>query len=280
MEMGEMDFNTLLRLRLSPEEAKFDPVFVRYYWQEMLECLSSVHTHNIVHSDLKPANFVLVQGRLKLIDFGIANAIQTEETVNVHRETQVGTPSYMSPESLIDSNTSDPNASRKVGTNGPRPKLVKLGKPSDIWSLGCILFQMVYGQSPFGHIPNQMARCHAIINWQYPIEFRDRGIGDVPVPLSLLRTMKRCLNRDQHVRPTCEELLSFSDPFLFPVETPQGSLPISEDLLGRIVQSVVARCRERMPTDAEAMSVWPQAYWNSVAKASGKDPRSLRSSTS
>ncbi|KAH7026478.1 kinase-like domain-containing protein [Microdochium trichocladiopsis] len=280
MEMGEMDFNTLLRIRLSPEEAKFDPVFVRYYWQEMLECLSAVHAHDIVHSDLKPANFVLVQGRLKLIDFGIANAIQTEETVNVHRETQVGTPSYMSPESLIDSNTADPNASRRVGTNGVRPKLVKLGKPSDIWSLGCILFQMVYGQSPFGHIPNQMARCHAIINWQYPIEFRDRGIGDVPVPLSLLRTMKRCLNRDQHVRPTCQELLSFSDPFLYPVETPQGSLPISEDLLGRIVQSVVARCRERMPTDAEAMSVWPQAYWNSVAKASGKDPRSLRASTS
>ncbi|KXJ92008.1 putative Serine/threonine-protein kinase mph1 [Microdochium bolleyi] len=280
MEMGEMDFNTLLRLRLSPEDAKFDPVFVRYYWQEMLECLSAVHAHNIVHSDLKPANFVLVQGRLKLIDFGIANAIQTEETVNVHRETQVGTPSYMSPESLIDSNTADPNASRRVGTNGPRPKLVKLGKPSDIWSLGCILFQMVYGQSPFGHIPNQMARCHAIINWQYAIEFRDRGIGDVPVPTSLLRTMKRCLNRDQHVRPTCEELLSYTDAFLYPVETPSGSLPISEDLLGRIVQSVVARCRERMPTDAEAMSVWPQAYWNSVAKASGKDPRSFRASAS
>ncbi len=44
-----------------------------------------------------------MRGRLKLIDFGIANAIQTDETVNVHRETQVGTPNYMSPESLMDS---------------------------------------------------------------------------------------------------------------------------------------------------------------------------------
>ncbi|KAI1275990.1 kinase-like domain-containing protein [Xylaria sp. FL0933] len=273
MEMGELDLNTLLRQRFSPENAKFDPVFVRYYWQEMLECLAAVHAYDIVHSDLKPANFVVVKGRLKLIDFGIANAIQTEETVNVHREAQVGTPNYMSPESLIDSNTAD-SGGRKISTNPTRPKLMKLGKASDIWSLGCILFQMVYGTPPFGHIPNQMARCHAIINWQYDIEFRDRGIGDVPVPASLLRTMKRCLTRDQRLRPTCEELLAPNDPFLYPIETPEGSLPITEELLSRIIQSVVTRCRERMPTEAEVLSVWPQAYWGSVAKAIGQDAKS------
>ncbi|KAF2964287.1 hypothetical protein GQX73_g9301 [Xylaria multiplex] len=274
MEMGELDLNTLLRRRFSPENARFDPAFVRYYWQEMLECLAAVHAYDIVHSDLKPANFVLVQGRLKLIDFGIANAIQTEETVNVHREAQIGTPNYMSPESLIDSNTAD-SGGRRISTNPTRPKLMKLGKPSDIWSLGCILFQMVYGTPPFGHIPNQMARCHAIINWQYEIEFRDRGIGGVPVPASLLRTMKRCLSRDQRLRPTCEELLASTDPFLYPIETSDGSLPITEELLGRIIQSVVTRCRERMPTEAEVLSVWPQAYWGSVAKAIGHDVKSV-----
>ncbi|KAI1375592.1 kinase-like protein [Hypoxylon crocopeplum] len=280
MEMGELDFNTLLRLRLSPENARFDPVFVRFYWQEMLECLASVHAHDIVHSDLKPANFVVVQGRLKLIDFGIANAIQTDETINVHRETQVGTPSYMSPESLIDSNAADATGKRiNSMSNPPRPKLMKLGKPSDIWSLGCILFQMVYGTPPFGHIPNQMARCHAIINWQYEIEFRERGVGGAPVPPSLLRTMKRCLTRDLHLRPTCEELLSRSDPFLYPVEAPEGHLPITEELLGRIIQSVVTRCRERMPTEAEALSIWPQAYWGSVAKAVGRDVGTLASTS-
>ncbi|KAJ3552144.1 hypothetical protein NPX13_g11182 [Xylaria arbuscula] len=275
MEMGEMDLNTLLRQRYSPENAKFDPVFVRYYWQEMLECMAAVHAHDIVHSDLKPANFVLVKGRLKLIDFGIANAIQTEETVNVHREAQVGTPNYMSPESLIDFNTADSNG-RQVNNHSTLPRLWKLGKASDVWSLGCILFQMVYGTPPFGHIPNQMTRCQAIMNWEYEIEFRDRGMGDVPVPASLLRTMKRCLSRDQRLRPTCEDLLAPTDPFLYPVETPEGSLPISEELLSRIIQSVVSRCRERMPTEAEVLSVWPQAYWSSVAKAIGQDTKSTQ----
>ncbi|OAQ91758.1 TTK protein kinase [Purpureocillium lilacinum] len=261
MEMGELDLNKLLTSRQNPEAAKFDPVFVRCYWKEMLECLQSVHQYDIVHSDLKPANFVLVRGRLKLIDFGIANAIQTDETVNVHRETQIGTPNYMSPESLMDSN--NPRGGRLPG----RPKLMKLGKPSDIWSLGCILYQMVYGLPPFGHIANQMARCQAIINWDHHIDFPSRAMGGVPVPPSLLRTMRRCLNRDIHMRPTCEELLHETDPFLYPAELTDKALPIDEELLGRIIQSVVTRCRERMPTEAESMSVWPQAYWASIRKA-------------
>ncbi|KAH7326632.1 kinase-like domain-containing protein [Stachybotrys elegans] len=261
MEMGELDFNILMKERQSSEYAKLDVVFVRLYWKEMLECLQAVHQHDVVHSDLKPANFVLVKGQLKLIDFGIANAIQTEETVNVHRETQIGTPNYMSPESLMDSNQQ--SGSRLPG----RPKLMKLGKPSDVWSLGCILYQMVYGVPPFGHIATPLGKCQAIINWDHVIEFPSRGMGGVLVPPSLIRTMKRCLNRDQHMRPTCEELLYDTDPFLYPMELGDKALPMDEEMLGRIIQSVVTRCRERMPTEAESMSVWPQAYWTSVKKA-------------
>ncbi|KAH7137312.1 kinase-like domain-containing protein [Dactylonectria estremocensis] len=261
MEMGELDMNKLLGTRHSSETAKFDPAFVRFYWKEMLECLQAVHEHDIVHSDLKPANFVLVKGQLKLIDFGIANAIQTDETVNVHREAQIGTPNYMSPESLMDSN--NPRGGRMPG----HQKLMKLGKPSDVWSLGCILYQMVYGFTPFSHISNQLSKCQAIINWNHPIDFPSHGMGGSSVPPSLIRTLRRCLSRDQHMRPTCEELLYETDPFLYPVELTDKAMPMDEELLGRIIQSVVSRCRERMPTEAESISVWPQAYWASVKKA-------------
>lgn len=55
----------------------------------MLEAVQAVHEQKVVHSDLKPANFVLVKGRLKIIDFGIAKAI-ANDTVNIQRDVQVG----------------------------------------------------------------------------------------------------------------------------------------------------------------------------------------------
>jgi serine/threonine-protein kinase TTK/MPS1 len=282
MEQGELDLNRLLGSRQNHEGAKMDPVFVRYYWKEMLECVAAVHAHDIVHSDLKPANFVLVQGRLKLIDFGIANAIQTDETVNVHRETQVGTPNYMSPESLMDTAqyafTASHNGRFHVPPSLSRsgPKLMKLGKLSDVWSLGCILYQMVYGNPPFAHIANQISRCQAIINWNHVIDFPSRGLAGVPLPPSLLRTMQACLTRDQTQRPSCDRLLSKSDPFLYPQEYDADEigaggnskvLPITEEVLGRIIASVVSRCKERLPTEDEYLSAWPGAYFSSVQKA-------------
>jgi len=53
-----------------------------------MQAVHVIHEEKIVHSDLKPANFVLVRGQLKLIDFGIANAI-ANDTTNIQRDHQV-----------------------------------------------------------------------------------------------------------------------------------------------------------------------------------------------
>ena len=54
----------------------------------MLEAVNTIHEERVVHSDLKPANFLLVRGSLKLIDFGIAKAISSD-TTNIQRDSQV-----------------------------------------------------------------------------------------------------------------------------------------------------------------------------------------------
>ncbi|EHK99263.1 putative Serine/threonine-protein kinase mph1 [Glarea lozoyensis 74030] len=248
MELGELDMKKVLDIRNKNEQPKFDPTFVRYYWKEMLECIQAIHHHDVVHSDLKPANFVVVKGRLKLIDFGIANAIETDETVNVHRENQIGTPNYMSPESLIDYNAKPDSRGR------------------------CILYQLTYGRPPFDHIALMLPRCQAIINFNYAIDYPAVGVGNVPVPAGLIKTMKKCLERDQFKRPTATELLSDNDPFLNPIDFDDSALPITEELLGRIFLSVAAQMKNRTPTEMELSKVWPQGYFDKLRRnlAEGK----------
>ena len=55
----------------------------------LLQAVQTIHEARIVHSDLKPANFLMVEGQLKLIDFGIAKAISSD-TTSIARESQVG----------------------------------------------------------------------------------------------------------------------------------------------------------------------------------------------
>jgi serine/threonine protein kinase len=70
---------------------------------QILGVVQTIHD-KIVHSNLKPANFMLIKGSLKLIDFGISKAI-TNDTRNIYRECQAGTLNYMRPESAKETGT-------------------------------------------------------------------------------------------------------------------------------------------------------------------------------
>ncbi|KAM9676288.1 dual specificity protein kinase TTK isoform 1-T2 [Dama dama] len=186
MECGNIDLNTWLKKKksISPWERKS-------YWKNMLEAVYTIHQHGIVHSDLKPANFLIVDGMLKLIDFGIANQMQPD-TTSIVKDSQVGTVNYMPPEAIKDMSTSRENGKSKS----------KISPKSDVWSLGCILYYMTYGKTPFQHIINQISKLHAIIDPNHEIEFPDIPEKD------LQDVLKHCLIRDPKQRISIPELLA------------------------------------------------------------------------
>ncbi|CAO3607243.1 unnamed protein product [Cunninghamella echinulata] len=198
MELGDIDFLTILK-----DQSKIEPLnmnFVRYYWGQMLLAVKEWHDISVVHKDLKPPNFILKRGRLKLIDFGASIALKTKKAETSDRT--IGTVNYMAPETLC----------------SPRG-LSEAGLPSDIWSLGCILYEMIYFKPPL-HKFNDSTKKHILIGRKHNIEFRSHidwiSPNDPSIHKSVYTTyidddaiicMKSCLNYNPKERPTIDQLL-------------------------------------------------------------------------
>ena len=194
MECGEQDLAQALQRKQVRS--------LRGVWKAMIDAVQVVHEKRVVHGDLKPANFLMVNKELKLIDFGIAKRIESNDTTNIVRDNAIGTLNYMAPEAF-------------VGNQGPRRGNdgLKLGRQSDIWSLGCILYQMVYGRPPFHAFKNAIQKMQAITNREHKIEFPATGPAG-NVEKDLIDVMKRTLERDPARRPTIPELRQH--PWLVP----------------------------------------------------------------
>mmetsp|Transcript_15007 Transcript_15007/g.22900 ORF Transcript_15007/g.22900 Transcript_15007/m.22900 type:complete len:460 (+) Transcript_15007:458-1837(+) len=189
MEIGEVDLNNVLQQKVLQSnygngkgEPKLNINFIRLTWQQMLSAVHSIHEERIIHGDLKPANFLFVRGTLKLIDFGIAKAIQSEDTTNIYRDSQIGTLNYMSPEAILDTGSESGEARMKIG------------RASDIWSLGCILYQMLFGRTPFASL-HMIQKLQAIVNPAHKIDFS----GDADE--AAVDAVKKCLRRTPENRP-------------------------------------------------------------------------------
>ena len=136
--------------------------------------LAAVHEAGVVHRDLKPAN-VLVErgGRVVITDFGIARGVQSSDAT-LHTGGLLGTPAYMSPEQISGESVE---------------------APSDLYSLGLMVFEMLTGKLPFsGDTP--MATAMARLHRPLP-DMR----SDSAIPTSVAPLLERLLAREVAGRP-------------------------------------------------------------------------------
>ena len=130
--------------RLSVERALF-------LARHIADALAAAHDERIVHRDLKPDNIFVLSTRagtaaqpIKIVDFGIAKLLDPDTRHNRHKTRTgsiVGTPVYMSPEQC-----------RGVG---------EIDHRTDIYSLGCMLFEMLVGRPPFTQEGfGELIQCH------------------------------------------------------------------------------------------------------------------------
>ncbi len=175
-------------LKYIKNRSKFNISDVQSLFSQIIAGYKHLLKQNIVHRDIKSANILLSddQKTIKFIDFGLSKILSTKgypEGSNDLNQTICGSPLYMAPELLNHQ---------------------KYDSKSDIWSIGVLLYEMVYGVTPFH-------QCKAILTLKqtiqentikYPNVLSDGSI----IPNYLITLMNRLLEPDPLYRITWKEL--------------------------------------------------------------------------
>lgn len=123
---------------------------------------------------------------------------------------------------------------------------LKLGRSSDVWSLGCILYQLVYGRPPFAHL-TMVKKIQCIGDARYEIPFEN--ITDD----ALLHVMRSCLQRNPKKRPTIPQLLQH--PYLTGDHVGGNgggaAAGMSEELMLRLIDQVLGSGLTRDSSDVD-----------------------------
>ncbi|MFF0414188.1 protein kinase [Kitasatospora sp. NPDC004745] len=141
----------------------------------LAEALTAVHGRGLVHRDVKPSNVLLALDGPRLIDFGIARALDAA-TVLTQSGFLVGSPGYLSPE--------------QAGG-------LRAGPASDVFSLGAVLAFAATGAAPFGSAVSAPVLIYRVLHEDPDIPLEDAGLRAI---------LADCLARDPDRRPTPAQL--------------------------------------------------------------------------
>ena len=185
--------------------------------RDVAEALAHAHERNVVHRDIKPENILIERatGRALVTDFGIGRAIQQSSDISALTSTglTLGTPTYMSPE--------------QAAADG------SLDGMSDIYSLGCVLFEVLSGAPPFSATTERAVIARHMT--EPPPHVREIR-SDVPTALE--RTITRMLAKAPKLRLSAAQLIRTLDgePMPDDVVVPGGRRSILHEAASRLRQ--------------------------------------------
>lgn len=193
-----------LRRLLRKTQTPFEERQVWNYFVQVAGAISHMHDQRMMHRDIKPANiFVASNNVLKLGDLGLGRMLSND---SVEAFSKVGTPLYMSPEVL----------------HGQGYDF-----KSDMWSLGCLLYELATLRSPF-EAPNQTL---------YDIFKRINSCDFPPLPDSLSQELRdlvsRMLQSDPKRRPTAAEALAYAQMACSALQGRPSGLMLMHDVLDK-----------------------------------------------